>query len=583
MSKGWKLVRGVARRRRLALAVGFSALLAVDLLQLLVPRVIKHAVDELTLGRALASDMLFYAGMVLALALSMAALRMLWRPLVIGYSRLVERDLRQAIFDHLQSLHLGYLDENPPGQLMARATNDLGNVRMAVGIGLVAAVDGIALAMAAVGFMFYISPTLTLLAVLPMPVIVAVTRVMSRRLHHRYEQVQESFSGITELVREALAGIRTVKAFAAGPREDGRLAVAGRGYVDLNISLAKLLAVFFPITVMFTNLSLATVLGVGGPFAVLGRITTGDFVAFTAYLGLLTWPMMALGWVVNLMQQARASMDRIDQVLSAEPAITDPPQPRSLPRGEPLGIEARRLTFSYPGQDRPALQDVSLTVPPGATAAVVGRIGCGKSTLLKLLGRLYEPPAGALLVGGVDVNELRQAELRANVVQVPQEALLFSDTVRANLTLGRPEADERDLWWALAAAHLERDIRDLPEGLDSRLGEGGKTLSGGQRQRLALARALILDPPVLVLDDPLSAVDTETEAAILASLSELRQGRTTLLVSHRLASIAFASQIYLLDRGRVAESGTHAELIQAGGIYQNLFTEQALLAEVAQP
>jgi ATP-binding cassette subfamily B protein len=580
LSKGWRLVWAVARRRRLTLVVGLSALLAVDLLQLVVPRVIKHAVDELTTGRALAADMLTYAAIALALALGMAGLRMLWRPLIFGYSRMVERDLRQYIFDHIQSLHLGYLDDNPPGQLMARATNDLINVRMAVGMGMVAALDGIALATAAMGFMLYISPSLTLLAVLPMPAIVIITRVISRRLHRQFDRVQESFSNLTELAREALSGIRTVKAFATTSREIGRLEVSGREYVDLNVRLAKYLAFFFPITIMFTNLSLATILGLGGPFTVLGRITTGDFVAFTAYLGLLTWPMMALGWVVNLMQQARASMERIDQVLDTDPAITDPEQPANLPAGRLLDIEAKDLTFRYPGQETPALDRVSLSVPAGGTVALVGRIGCGKTTLLKLLARLYEPPSGTLLVGGVDVNLLAQAELRAKVVQVPQEALLFSDTVRANLVLGRPQAGEDEIWRALTAAHLDQEIRELPEGLDSRLGEGGKTLSGGQRQRLALARALILNPPVLVLDDPLSAVDTETEAAILNSLAALRHERTTLLVSHRLASIAFASRIYLLEKGRVIESGSHQELIQAGGGYQKLFAEQALLAQV---
>lgn len=582
MSPGWRLVRQIAARSRLALAVGLVTLLAVDLGQLVVPRFIKYAVDDLTTGRATPHTLLLQAGGIVGLGFAIAALRMVWRPLLLGFSRRVERDLRLRIFDHVQSLHVGYLDQHPPGEIMARATNDLNSIRMASGIGLVAAADGILLSSAAVGFMLYISPLLTLLAVLPMPVIMIITRIISRRLHRRFQQTQASFSAMTELVREALAGIRLVKAFGLAGREERRLETAAQRHLVLNMSLARLMGLLFPLTVLVTNLSLAAVLGVGGPLTVLGEITAGDFVAFTAYLALLTWPMMALGWVISLSQQARSGMERIDQILLAQPAITDPDRPRPLPRAEALGIEARDLSFTYPGAEAPALRGVNLTIAAGRTTALAGRVGSGKSTLLALLGRLYDPPPGSLLVGGVDVRQVRQAELRAALVQVPQDAFLFSATVRENLTLGNPAADDQALWAALAAARLDQDVAALDQGLDSELGERAHTLSGGQRQRLSLARALLLDPPVLILDDPLSAVDTETEAAILANLAELRAGRTTLLVSHRLASVAFAQRIYVLDRGRVVESGSHQELVSAGGLYQALFAEQELLAQLTR-
>ena len=560
--------------------MGLLALVLVDIFQLYIPRLIKLAVDDLTYGRADAARLLTIAGWVLALAVAMAGMRMVWRPLLMGFARLVERELRLKLFDHLQSMHLGYLDDNPPGELMARATNDLNNIRMATGIGLVAAVDGAFMGMAAIGFMLYISPLLALLAILPMPAIVVLARQQSRRFHHRYNRVQEAFSAMTEQVREVMSGARLVKSYALAGPEEKRLEMAARGYLRQNLGLARIMALFFPLMVFFTNLSLAVVLGVGGPFAVFNKITAGDFVAFTAYLGMLTWPMMALGWVVSLIQRARTSLARVGEILSAEPAVQDVAAPTPLPAATGQGLEIRDLTYRYPGAGEDTLRKVSLTVPGGRLIALVGPIGSGKSTLLRLLGRLYEPPAGAVFVEGVDVRQAAQAELRAHVVQVPQEAFLFSASVAKNLALGRPEASEEELWAALEAAELAQEVRELPQGLATELGERAHTLSGGQRQRLCLARALLLDPPVLVLDDPLSAVDTGTETRILANLARLRSGRTTLVVSHRLASVAFAARIYVLQAGRVREQGAHAELLAQGGLYYDLFAEQALLAEL---
>lgn len=548
--------------------------------QLYVPRLIKQAVDDLTLGSATTASLLNIAGTVVVLAVIIVGLRMVWRPLLFGFSRAMERDLRMRLFDHLQKMHLAYLDDHPPGELMAKATNDLNNIRMASGMGLVAAMDGLVMGLCAVGFMLYISPGLTLLALIPMPLTIIFTRILSKRLHRLFLETQESFATMTELVREALSGIALVKAYALSGRELGRLKASGRGYLDINMNLARLLGLFFPLMVLFTNLSLAVVLGVGGPMTVFGSITPGDFVAFSAYLGMLTWPMMALGWVVSLMQRAMGSLDRVDEVLSTKPAIKDPLVPAALDTTDGIGLKVKNLTFSYPGADRAALKDVSLDVPASRTTALVGTIGSGKSTLLALMGRLYDPPAGALYLGGVDVLDLTQAGLRAHVAQVPQTAFVFSATVRANLILGRPDASDPELWAALKASELADEVKDLSRGLDTLLGERGLTLSGGQRQRLTLARALLLDPPVLVLDDPLSAVDTQTETRILKNLAQGRAGKTSLMVSHRLASVAFAHCIYVLDKGRVVEQGDHHKLIGSGGLYQRLFAEQALLAEL---
>lgn len=574
------VLHGLARQRVRGLLVGFVALILVDVCQLYVPLLIKFAVDDLTYGRADASTLLAIAAGIMALAAAMALLRMIWRPLLMGFSRRVERDLRQRMFDHLQIMHTGYLSEKSPGELMARSSSDLNNIRMATGIGLVAAVDGTLMALAAIGFMIYISPLLALLAILPMPAIVVLTRRQSRVFHRRFTRVQETFAAMTEQVREVMSGVRLIKAYALAGQEQERLDTVARGYLKHNMALAKVMALFFPLMLFFTNLSLAVVLGFGGPLTVFGQISAGDFVAFTAYLGMLTWPMMALGWVVSLIQRARTSLERVGEVLSAEPAIKDPLHPKHLPAVSRLGIEAKDLSFSYPGAAKPALKGVSLRARAGQLTAIVGRIGSGKTTLLNLLGRLEEPPAGALLVEGVDVRELAQAELRGHLAQVPQEAFLFSATVAGNLALGRPDASQEEMWAALEAAELAQEVRALPQGLETELGERAHTLSGGQRQRLCLARALLVDPQVLALDDPLSAVDTETEGRILANLARLRSGRTTIVVSHRLASVAFAAGIYVLDDGCLVEEGTHAQLIAAAGLYHDLFAEQALLAEL---
>ncbi len=579
-SQGFAILKDLARRRWWLLVIGFLALVAVDLAQLYVPRLIKFAVDDLTAGTATSRSLLILGLAIFGLAAVMAGLRILWRPMLFGYARAAERDLRRSLFDHMQGMHLGYLNDNPPGELMARATNDLNNIRMAAGMGMVAAVDGFFMGLAALGFMLYISPLLTLLAILPMPAVVLLTRAQSKKMHQGYIDVQESFSAMTEQVREVLSGIRLVKAYGLAGREMGRLAKSGRGYLEFNLNLARVLGLFFPMMALFTNLGLAVVLGAGGTMTVFGQITPGDYVAFSAYLNMLTWPMMALGWVVSLIQRAKASLGRVDQILSAQPEVNDPVRPESLPGDQPLDLAVRGLSFTYPGERQRALKEVSLSLPAQGKVAVVGRIASGKSTLLHLMTRLYEPAPDSIYLAGVDVRKLRQEDLRSRVVLVTQEAFLFSASVRFNLTLGKPGASEEEMWAALRAADLAEDVEALPQGLDSQLGEKGLNLSGGQRQRLALARALLVDPPILLLDDPLSAVDTETEGRILATLGQLRQGRASLMVSHRLTSVAFADRIYVLDKGRVIEKGGHQELMDLGGVYHTLFAEQALLAEL---
>lgn len=578
MESSWQILKRLARKSVWSLLLGVVALLAVDFLQLSVPRVIKLAVDELTLGRADSRLLAIYGLIILGLAISTGLLRLLWRPLLFGFARRYERKLRQEIFDHMQTMHAGYLSELPPGEIMARATNDLNNIRMSVSFGLIAATDGVVMGLAAVGFMMFINPVLTIMALAPMPFIAYIGRVVGRRMHAGFMAVQESFAAITEQVREVLAAMGMVKVYALADREERRLAKAGRDYVDQNMRVAKLQSLMFPLASFFTSLSLAIVLGAGGPLAVFGQITPGDFVAFTAYLGLLTWPMMALGWVVGLLQRGRASMQRVTQIITAEPLINDPPNPQPLPQTH-AGITVMNLHYTHQEAASPALDGVDLRAAQGQVTAVVGPVGCGKSTLLNLVPRIIDPSEGSIFVEDADVRTLRLADLRGHVVLAPQEAYLFSTSVRENLGLGRPDASDEELWQALEAAEFADEVRALPKGLDTELGERGHTLSGGQRQRLGLGRVLLLNPAVLLLDDPLSAVDTSTEQRILRNLAKLRAGKTTVIVSHRLASVAFASSIYVLDKGKVVEHGAHDDLVnKSGGLYQNLFAEQAAIA-----
>ncbi|KIX14817.1 ABC transporter ATP-binding protein [Dethiosulfatarculus sandiegensis] len=572
-----RLILSLGRSRARQLSLGLLALVIVDIFQLYVPRVIKFGVDELTLGQATFASLFNMGLIIMGLALGMALLRLVWRPILFGFARQVEKDLRSALFERVQSLDLAYFQKNTAGELMARATNDLTALRLAVGLGMVAAMDSLVLGLATIGFMVYLNPTLTFWAFLPMPLMAVAGRLVSKRMHRQFVRGQEAFADLTELVRETLSGIMCVKTYGLSKRETSNLHASGRRLVEVNMSLARVMGFFFPLMTLYTNLSLALVLAVGGPLAILGDMTPGDFVAFAAYLNLLSWPMMALGWVVSMIQRALGAGRRIDEVLKARSTIKEPLEPQKT-GPEPPGFSLSKVTFYYPEAGEPALKQVSLAIEPGKVTGLVGPVGCGKSTLLLLLARLYEPQEGEILVQGKRIDRLSLDSLRGIMAQSPQGAFLFTDTVRANLSLGKPDATDDELWSALENAELASEVEELPQGLDTRLGERAQTLSGGQRQRLSLARALLTDAPFLVLDDPLSAVDTDTERRILKNLSSFRKGRTTLVVSHRLASVAFADQIVVLEKGAVVEKGDHNRLMAKKGLYHKLFAEQAELA-----
>jgi ATP-binding cassette subfamily B protein len=567
------------RRNLGILAIGVSSLLIVDLLQLFIPRVIKLAVDDLTRYQATSTRLLSYAGMVLALALGIVVFRFVWRRCLFGHSRRVEEALRNRLFAHLQTLSFSYFDRANTGDLMAHATNDVQAVQLAAGMGLVALTDTLVLGTAAIGFMLYINPSLTLIALLPMPFIALFARTISKIFYERFQKVQASFSQLTERARENLAGIRTIKAYTQETAETNRFDKAGRNYIAENLRMVKISGLFSPMSLIFTNLSMALVLVIGGKLTILNTISVGDFVAFNSYLLLLTWPMMALGWMINLFQRGSASLGRIQEILNT---ISEAPEIVKIPKKSLIqgNIESRSLTFTYPGSNLPALEDIHLSIKPGQLVGIVGRTGAGKSTLCQLLPRLYNTPPGQLYLEGEDIDRLPLDELRRAIAVVPQDPFIFADTVHANICFGNPDASTEEMIKAAEAAHLLDEILALPHQFDTILGERGVTLSGGQKQRLTLARALMLSTPLLILDDCFSSVDLETELAILANLRRYLKARTTLIASHRLEAMRAADVIFVLEGGRLREQGSHDQLLAQKGIYAALYRRQKLEAEL---
>jgi ATP-binding cassette subfamily B protein len=568
----------VVRNRRV-LAAGLFSLLAVDFLQLLIPLIIKRAIDALTLGKATSAVLLQSGALIMAIALAMASLRYVWRHCLFGVSRRIEEGIRNRLYEHLQTLSVSFYHRTKTGDLMARAINDINAVRMAAGMGLVALTDGVVLGVSAIGFMLYIDASLTLISLIPAPLLIYVTRILTRRMSSGYEKVQATFSDLTERAREAFAGVRVVKAYGREAWTCGKMQKEGDKYIRENMHLAKTIAFFSAMMVIFTNLGLAIVIWFGGRLTILGHITTGDFVAFISYLNLLMWPMMAIGWVANMVQRGAASMRRLNRIFDEVPEIRDVAPPRETP-AVTGGIELRGVSITYPGAGRSALKDIHFTIKAGQRVAFVGKVGCGKSTLLHVIPRLLDAPRGTVFIDGREVQDIPLKNLRQSIGFVTQEVMIFSDTIRNNVLFGREGVSEDALVNALKTAELYEEIMALDKGLDSLLGERGITLSGGQRQRLSIARAILTAPPILILDDALSMVDTRTEERILNQILESRKGKTSLIVSHRISTISRAEAIGVLVDGELAETGDHQTLIEKGKEYARLYERQKLEQEL---
>ncbi|MFH1217976.1 MAG: ABC transporter ATP-binding protein [Pseudomonadota bacterium] len=562
------------RKYRLRLIVGFVALLGVDFLQLLIPRFIKKAVDALEKGTATDPLLLKYAGLILLPALGIALCRFLWRYFVLGFSRLVERDLRDRLLAHILTLDSQFFQRYPTGNIMALTGNDLTAVQLACGMGLIAAVDAVVMTVAALCFMAYIHPMLTLIAVTPMPVLALSTRLLSSQLHKRFEKVQELFASLTEFAGNTLKNIHLIKAYTQEKSQGDRFGLLGQKYVQGNLKVAAVQGILFPLSGLVANCCLLLVLFFGGRFTIRGAITIGDFVAFISYLFMLTWPMMAIGWVANLFQRGATSMARIQAVFAERPKLTDPPGGGELLH-RPREITLNHLTFTYDGQNEPALRDVTLTLQQGIVG-VVGKTGSGKSALCTILSRLYQVADNTYLIDGLDVNTLSLATVRSNIAYVPQQATLFSETIQFNIAMGRADADIEQIHEAARMAAVHDEILEMPDGYQSRVGERGVKISGGQRQRIALARALLLDRPIVIIDDGLSAVDMETEHAIIRRMASSLQGKICIIVSHRVAPLADATEILVLEDGRIAARGSHESLITENSFYRTIYQHQTI-------
>jgi ATP-binding cassette subfamily B multidrug efflux pump len=577
--KTFKTLRNDFFENRWRILVGLIALLIVDVLQLFIPRVIKYAIDDLTLDIIPSSHLFFYGLEVLILALGIGGFRYIWRYFLLGAARRIEKTLRNRLFIHLQALSPSYFSRTKVGDLMAHATNDIEAVRMSLSIGVVFLADTIILGVLTIFFMIYIHPKLTLYAVLPMPLITLITLLFSRTIHHRFEILQKTFASLTERVRETITGIRVIKAYVLEERERKRLSQLSNGYIQKNLNVTKVWGMFFPLILFFSNLSMAIVLYLGGKLTIFQAISTGDFVAFMSYLGLLAWPMMALGWAINVIQRGNASMDRLNRIFAETPEISDS---SAIIRSDLLKgrIEIRGLSFSPRNDGNPLLRDIYITIEKGERLVVVGRTGSGKTIFCNLVARILEPSQGYLFFDGIETHEIPLEVLRKSIGYVPQDTFLFSDTIRENIAFGKMDAAEKEIEEAARLAQIYDEIEGFPEGMNTMVGEKGITLSGGQRQRIAIARAILMDPPIFVLDDALSSVDIQTEERILEELDKFLKEKTSILVTHRIAPLRRADRIIVLEEGQIVEMGDHKTLLSNGGIYADLYRKIQLEEEL---
>jgi ATP-binding cassette subfamily B protein len=542
------------------------------------PKVIGYAVDALK-HSVTRESLLYYSEMILVVVVSKGIFQFLTRWIVIGVSREIEYDLRNDLFRHLESLSYTFYQRTRTGDIMARATNDLNAVRMLLGPAIMYSANTIVITVASLFFMYRISPKLTLFAFLPLPVVSIVLQYFGRRIHERFERIQAMFSDISAQAQENFSGVRVIKAYAQEQPEIRSFETANQEYIKRSLKLVRLMGMLWPTLELIPGIGAVMVLWVGGREVLLNRMSVGDFVSFSLYIAMLTWPVIALGWVINIFQRGTASLGRIDEILSERSEITD--TRADLPALPIEGaIEFRNLSFSY--GDKPILKDINLTIPAGSSLAIVGPTGSGKTTLVNLIPRIYDAPRdGSVLIDGRPVTDYPLADLRRNIGFVPQETFLFSATIRENIAFGVEEASGVEVRRAASGASIAPDIESFPNQYQTIVGERGITLSGGQKQRTAIARAIIRDPRILILDDALSSVDTYTEEKILNHLREVMAGRTTIFISHRVSTVRNADRIAVLHGGRIVELGTHDELIARNGYYTELYQKQLLEEELA--
>jgi len=565
------------KRYRWGYVVGTLCIFVSNAALVLVPWVIGHAINDLKTG-VTQQKLLHWIAWLLAVATVRSVFLFLTRWILIGISRDIEFDLRNDLFSHLETLSYSYYQQMRTGDIMARATNDLNAVRMLLGPAIMYSANTMVFTAAALGFMVSISPKLTFYTFLPLPVASVVIQYFGRRIHERFERIQAMFSDISARAQENFSGVRVIRAYAQEDAEIASFEAANDEYIGRSLKLVRLMGMLWPTLELMLGVAMVLVLWIGGREVLLGHIDIGHFASFTFYMMQLTWPIIALGWVVNIFQRGTASLLRLNEILVEQPQIQDAPQARDLAiEGE---IEFRNLSFAYDGKD--VLHNLNLRIPAGSSLAIVGPTGSGKTTLVDLIPRIYDAQPGMVLIDGQPVRDYTLASLRKNIGFVPQETFLFSNRIRENIALGVESASDSQIHDAAEAANIAAEIESFPEGYRTLVGERGITLSGGQKQRTAIARALIRNPRILILDDALSSVDTHTEDKILNHLRDVMQGRTTIFISHRVSTVRNADRIAVLHGGRIVELGTHDELLALNGYYTDLYNKQLLEEELAE-
>jgi ATP-binding cassette subfamily B multidrug efflux pump len=562
------------------LAWGGVAVIAYNVVRVMLPRIVGRAIDDMNHGVSEAK-IIHHALSILGVAALSAIFLYITRQVIIGASREIEFDLRNDLFANLERQSAGFYHTHRTGDIMARTTNDLNAVRQLLGPAIMYSANCLVFTAAALPFMIHISPKLTLCAVGPLPLASVLVQSFGQRIHRRFERIQAMFSDISAKAQENFSGARLIRAFAQEDAEIASFEKANQEYIGRSLHLVRLMAMLWPSLELVLGLGLMITLLVGGHEVVSHRISVGDFAAFNVYMVQLIWPMIAIGWVVNLFQRGTASVVRIDELLKQEPAIADDPNLVPAPPISAGDIEFRNLNFAYPTGGPEVLHNINLRIPAGSSLAVVGPTGSGKSTLVGLIPRLHDAPPETILIDGHPIREHSLDNLRHAIGFVPQETFLFSDSISQNIAFGRPDATQPEILDAATTAHIAAEILEFPNGFETRVGERGITLSGGQKQRAAIARAVVRDPRILILDDALASVDTYTEERILSGLREAMRGRTTIFISHRISTARNADQIAVLVAGRVAELGSHDELIARNGYYTALAEKQQLEEELA--
>ncbi|HDQ13336.1 MAG TPA: ABC transporter ATP-binding protein [Sediminispirochaeta sp.] len=553
---------------------GLLALVLTDAGELYIPQLVRRITNIIT-GPSFSLEAVGrLVLMMVGVALLVAFFRFGWRYFIHGASRRIERDLREQVFNHLLSLSNRFYQKMRTGDIMARSSNDMRAIRMASGMALVAFIDGFFLSMAILAILFSQFPKLALITIIPLPFITLIVLAGGKVIGRRFKLVQEGFSRLSEHVQETISGIRVVKSFVRESWVEDIFREKNNDNLSRNMQLVRIWGLFFPLITFISGLSLLFLLYFGGEAVILGDFTPGDFMAFMSYLTMLRWPVMGMGFTINMLQRGAASLERINEILNERPDITSPPNAIDDP---PTGdLELRDMSFSYQPEEKPILSGISFTLPRGQTLGVLGRTGSGKTTLVKLLPRLLDPPPGTVFIGGRDVREYRLPTLRGSIGIVPQDSFLFSATIKDNLAFGDPDAEDERILRAAEVSTISRELSTFPHGWQTEVGERGLTLSGGQKQRVAISRAMLIDPELLIFDDALASVDAETEESILSAFLETRKERTNILVAHRVSTLKHADHIIVLDEGKIVQQGSHEQLVDEPGLYRDIYRLQLL-------